>query len=221
MTKIVAFSDTHGQHWALRGKWKIPDGDILIFAGDYTAGDIGKYSVREWLKWLDSQPFEHKIFVSGNHDGAAQKWPREFWDMVKEFPSVTYLEDEEVTIQGLTFWGCPWTPTFFNWHFMATEDEIAEKLKPVPENIDVLITHGPPDSVLDKNDGGVHCGSTALMDRISRVHPLVHIFGHIHQQEFAPVRATYRNGEFWTTFCNVGVLDEEYKLVRGPMEIEI
>ena len=33
----------------------------------------------------------------------------------------------------------------------------------VPENTDILITHGPPFGVLDKNYNQVHCGCKALL----------------------------------------------------------
>src|SRR5690242_1532048 len=59
--KIVCISDTHTQTPT------VPDGDILIHAGDLTnRGTFAELQAR--LDWLNSLPHAHKLVVAGNHD---------------------------------------------------------------------------------------------------------------------------------------------------------
>jgi 3',5'-cyclic AMP phosphodiesterase CpdA len=59
---IVAISDTHGLH----ASGPIPDGDILVHAGDISS--TGKFQeVAAAAQWLKSLPHRHKIVVAGNH----------------------------------------------------------------------------------------------------------------------------------------------------------
>ena len=58
--KIVAISDTHGLH----GSLTIPDGDLLIHAGDLTRhGTLN--DVQEFNYFLGSLPHPHKIVIAG------------------------------------------------------------------------------------------------------------------------------------------------------------
>ena len=61
-----------------------------------------------------------------------------------------YLEDSGIEIDGVRFWGSPWTPNFMDWAFMLDRDELLyQKWKAIPEHTDVLITHGPPKGIGD------------------------------------------------------------------------
>jgi hypothetical protein len=52
----------------------------------------------------------------------------------------------------------------------------------IPDDTDVLITHGPPHGVLDAAMDGFLCGCEELLDAVTtRVKPRLHIFGHIHE----------------------------------------
>ena len=52
----------------------------------------------------------------------------------------------------------------------------------IPADTDVLITHGPPWGTLDQLDSGEHVGCEALQHELfARVHPKLHVFGHIHE----------------------------------------
>lgn len=60
---IVCISDTHSKHSQI----KLPMGDVLIHAGDYS--DTGGFKQTEsFVNWFDSQPHPSKIFIAGNHD---------------------------------------------------------------------------------------------------------------------------------------------------------
>ena len=61
--RIVCIADTHEKHEQV----KLPKGDILIHAGDFTWVGDPKPTL-DFLDWFEAQPFTHKIFVSGNHD---------------------------------------------------------------------------------------------------------------------------------------------------------
>jgi hypothetical protein len=61
--RVVCLSDTHSLH----AKVSVPDGDLLIHAGDLT--DSGTAAdIQDALDWLAAQPHRHKIVVAGNHD---------------------------------------------------------------------------------------------------------------------------------------------------------
>ena len=60
--RIVAISDTHGNHWGL----KVPDGDILIHAGDMTVrGSIE--DVKDFDAFLGQLPHPVKIAIAGKY----------------------------------------------------------------------------------------------------------------------------------------------------------
>lgn len=93
MTKIVSLSDTHGSHFGI----KVPDGDILIHCGDISSRG-GVADTLDFLRWFNTHPHPHKIFVAGNHD-----W---IWDtshdlaktLLKQFPNLIYLQDSSVNV---------------------------------------------------------------------------------------------------------------------------
>mmetsp|Transcript_23158 Transcript_23158/g.38971 ORF Transcript_23158/g.38971 Transcript_23158/m.38971 type:complete len:206 (-) Transcript_23158:98-715(-) len=89
--RVVCVSDTHGRHADI----KVPDGDILIHAGDFT--HFGKkkdvIAVNEWLGTL---PHKHKIVVNGNHEKNAE-WKK---DTAKLLSNCSFfLKDSMVTVK--------------------------------------------------------------------------------------------------------------------------
>ena len=60
--RIVCVSDTHSQ--TSKMKHVVPDGDVLIHAGDFTlTGHI--LEVENFNKWLGTLPHKHKIVIAG------------------------------------------------------------------------------------------------------------------------------------------------------------
>jgi Icc-related predicted phosphoesterase len=51
----------------------------------------------------------------------------------------------------------------------------------IPEDTDVLVTHGPPFGILDQNYNKEHVGCESLTEHVLRIKPQLHIFGHIHE----------------------------------------
>ena len=66
--RLVCISDTHSLHRRIP---EIPDGDVLIHAGDCLgAGTLD--DVVHLDNWLGSLPHRHKIVIAGNHDWVFQ-----------------------------------------------------------------------------------------------------------------------------------------------------
>ena len=59
---------------------------------------------------------------------------------------------------------------------------ILEKWNQIPEDVDILVTHGPPLGHGDRLISGGRAGCVELLSTIQkRVKPKFHIFGHIHE----------------------------------------
>jgi hypothetical protein len=122
----------------------------------------------------------HKIVVAGNHDWCFVREPQAAVDILGK--EIVYLQDAEATIEGVRFWGSPWQPKFHEWAFNLPRGEaLASKWALIPTGIDVLITHGPPLGIGDRAGDPVRQGCTDLLAAVRRVTPLLHLFGHIHQ----------------------------------------
>jgi hypothetical protein len=75
---------------------------------------------------------------------------------------IIYLEDSSVTIDGVKIYGSPHQPPFHDWAFNRTEPERIEIYKQIPEDIDILLTHGPPYQILDLCKDGTQAGCYIL-----------------------------------------------------------
>jgi Icc-related predicted phosphoesterase len=174
--RIVAISDTHGYHEELT----IPDGDVLVCAGDISHGEGTMQQVRNFNDWFNRQPHKHKILVPGNHDFPFQD---QAGAAAFAITKAHLLIDAEVVIEGIKFYGSPWQPWFHDWAFNAPKNgNLKDVWAKIPDDTDVLITHGPPKDILDRVDrGGYNVGCEDLAARVLEVVPRAHIFGHIHE----------------------------------------
>lgn len=172
--KLILISDTHNLHDNL----EMPDGDILLFGGDMA--DRGTLDeVADFNRYLGELPHKHKVIICGNHDFPFERQPAEAQALIT---NAIYLQDEAVTIEGIKFYGSPWSPWFHNWAFNLHRGEpLREKWELIPEDTDVLITHGPPMGILDKTWAGQHVGCEELTPRVQAIQPKLHLFGHIHE----------------------------------------
>src|SRR4051794_39961846 len=172
--RIVCVSDTHGYHELTT----IPDGDILVHGGDICRHG-GLEDVDEFNRWLGTLPHKHKVVICGNHDWCFQEKPAEARARIT---NAVYLEDSGCEIEGLKFYGSPWTPLFCDWAFMLPRGpKMAAKWSLIPDGLDVLITHGPPEGIRDFNRTGEPCGCRDLLVRVLDAKPRLHVFGHIHE----------------------------------------
>lgn len=207
--RAVCISDTHGQHLDLR----LPEGDVLVHAGDLTSRGTLEESA-DFLDWFSSQNYTHKILIAGNHDFIFEQETREkIAHLIPE--NVNYLNDSSVQINGFTFWGSPVTPWFHNWAFNRNRGpEIKDHWDRISMNTDVLITHGPPQGVLDRTVLGSEVGCEELREKLTQLKPRYHIFGHIHEGY-----GRYRSEG--TEYLNASVLNERYQLCNKPHILDL
>ena len=191
MLRIVCVSDTHGKH----GRLAVPPGDLLVFAGDLTR--VGQFEeVEAFDRWLGTLPHRHKIVICGNHDFCFQEQPAAARGRIT---NARYLEDEAATVEGVKIYGSPWQPWFGGWAFnLPRGPELAAAWAKIPADTDLLITHGPPEGILDRTKRGALAGCRDLLDRVRVVRPRLHVFGHIHE-------AAGRLDLDGTTFVNASV----------------
>jgi Icc-related predicted phosphoesterase len=201
--RIVAISDTHGQH---RKLW-IPPGDILVHAGDITwNGDPAE--VKDFNAYLGRLPHRHKVVIAGNHDFCFENDP----DTTRALlTNCIYLQDESVVLEGLRFYGSPWQPWFYDWAFnLPRGAALKAKWDLIPPDTNVLITHGPPAGYGDLTSFNDHAGCSDLLDTVKRIRPRVHIFGHIHEGA-----GVIREAD--TTYINASTCDALYQLANKPI----
>jgi len=208
--RIVVISDTHKQEPYLT----LPEGDILIHCGDM--GCNYPLDVQIMNDWFGEQDFRYKLCVAGNHDTELQRIGK---SMCKELLThVRYLENEEIEIEGLKFWGSPHTPEFNSWAYMYPRRSLDAKQiwEKIPYGLDFLITHGPAYQMLDYSKfENKAVGCEVLQREIFKKQPKRHIFGHIHEQGSQYLEKDGIN------FFNCSVLNGEYKLSYKPTIIEV
>lgn len=220
---IDIISDLHGYYPKLEG------GDVLIVAGDLTKSNK-QWQYLEFRNWLRVQDYKHIILVCGNHDGCIEDGLFYFSD---DWMGCTYLRDEEVIIEGLKFYGSPWTAQFpkinpdccaFTVKYHDHTDEILEECwKKIPDDTDILITHCPPYGIFDgikkikysgRSNTIEHVGSQSLKKHVKdRIKPKLHVFGHIHEHGGLTLETES------TTFVNASHVNEHYEPVNNPVRI--
>lgn len=205
--RIIAISDTHEFHRRLT----IPAGDILVHCGDITnRGDIGR--MRDFSDWLGEQPHQHKIVIAGNHDFSLDRFNGRLpkLDPYELFAGIaTYLEGESYTIDDVKFWGGPWVPNLPMWAF----PERGNSWDHLPEDTQILVTHGPPRDILDSETS--HYGSAKLRNRIFALPRLkAHFFGHVHE-------GYGRERHLGVDFINAATCDRMYQPVNRPQVYDL
>lgn len=237
--KIWHFSDTHTYH----GMLKPPDDiDIAIFSGD-CSNPRDKYSneqeVLNFLCWYGMEvKAKYRIFVAGNHDTSIEAG---FIPEAKfKEHGIIYLENSSVTLnlnnnfgegRNINIWGSPITPSFgFGWAFNKKRDKLHDLWQTIPEDTDIVISHGPPKGILDlafkyygKEEEGRYygnvmefCGCKALLDRCETIKPKLVLFGHIHNNN-GIINAGYRTMENNPTIYSNGsvVTDGKFGLLSS------
>lgn len=215
MPRIVCISDTHNCNERI----EVPDGEILIHAGDATT--VGtQEQIRRFSDWFASLPHPHKVFVAGNHDWLFEKDNDRARSLLD--PAIVYLQDSAIEIDGLKIYGSPWQPRFFDWAFNLNRgQEMAEKWAMIPDDIDILITHGPPYGILDlvpRSGWDENTGCEELrkwVEKITKVGRLkLHVFGHIHCGYGV-------HDDFGVKFVNASTCDEQYDPTQPPIVIDL
>lgn len=217
--KISIISDTHNKHKLLTSD--LPGGDLILHAGDLSSmGYV--HEIKEFCKWYDSLDYDVKVFIAGNHDFGFQDNISDIMQEVNSYKTIDYLQDSEMNIQipgepNVKIYGSPWQPEFYNWAFNLPRNgkELEAKWNAIPEDTDILITHGPAWGFVDGVEGrrGQHLGCELLAERIKVIKPKIHICGHIHTGH-----GHYFDGH--THYINASVLNERYLYSHTPFNID-
>lgn len=212
---VVCVSDTHLQH-----KFDVPPGDLILHSGDATWRGTSE-EILKFAEWYGALPHASKVFVAGNHDWGFQNGEAELCRAILADHGITYLQDSGVEIGGLKIWGSPWQPEFCNWAFNLSrvEGELAERWALIPDDTNVLITHGPPKGILDRTNGMYHepenVGCWDLRARIKSLKALkAHVFGHVHPGYGV-------EGVDGVMHVNASVCDESYRPVNKPVVLDL
>jgi Icc-related predicted phosphoesterase len=204
--RIVCLSDTHNRHEEIA----VPDGDVLIHAGDLTNTGSAEEIVAA-LSWLAKLPHRYKIVIAGNHDWLFDSSPTLAASLIPS--GVCYLQDSGCSIEGIHFWGSPVQPWFLDWAFNRRSEDIARHWAMIPAMTDVLVTHGPPKGKRDFN-GIEHSGCEMLLRRLSEVRPKLHVYGHIHGGYGVDVLGP-------TLSVNAAICDDSYRPVNLPITVNM
>jgi Icc-related predicted phosphoesterase len=210
---ITCISDSHNKHNQLNLNG---GGDFLIHAGDISSMGY-HHEVKSFLDWFSKQDYKYKIFIAGNHDFLFERSKPIAQELLAQYPNVIYLENSEVVIEGIKFYGSPYSPIFYDWAFMYDEAKRNLICDMIPSDTDVLITHTPPKHILDMNLNFENCGCNVLYERFLVGEQLknvkIHCFGHLHPNYGV-------KQQFNTTFYNAAVLNDNYTLANEPHIIE-
>jgi Icc-related predicted phosphoesterase len=230
--KISLISDTHNKQRHiirqndLRKKGMSPDlhgGDLILHSGDIMTSGYSIREITEFLEWFSElDDYTHKVFIAGNHDRLFQMQPERIGEILAEFPNVIYLEDSSVELEigeeKVKIYGSPWQPEFYNWAFNLPRQgsELQAKWEAIPEDVDIVLTHGPAQTYLDTSGQPYNqplLGCELLKERLELIKPKMHLCGHIHGGH-----GHRYNGH--THFFNASVLDEQYYYSNLPFNFD-
>lgn len=224
MTTICALSDLHGYL-----PETVPEADILVVAGDISLLSIDRDidKAMDWFEsdfvgWMRSTPHKYRLFIGGNHDFCIEANLKYFQEYIDP-EDMKFLHDSGLELEGIKFYGVPWVPNLKNWAFCAEPDVLNDKYEAVPEDTNVVISHGPPFGCADvcgvkmTRSGHIvpeHVGSKEANRMMARVQPDHYICGHIHEGY----------GHYWwfeREVWNVATMDVGYDPVNAPVIIEL
>jgi len=205
MKKLVIISDTHRQC-----PMDLPKGDILIHAGDFDIRD--EWELNHVINWFMNLDYKHIIWIAGNHDLYMGKL---FKAGIKPdmLYNLHYLCNSSVEIEGIKFWGSPYSPVFGQgWAFNGFSDYLKKLWNTIPEDSDIIVSHCNPFGINDVVRG-ISQGCPTLRDRIKEIKPKLHASGHIHEGH-----GVYKDEH--TIYVNGSIMDEFYEPVNKPIVID-
>lgn len=253
---VDIISDLHGFYPKLNG------GDLLIVAGDLTARDE-KDEYIKFLDWLKDQDYKKIVLVAGNHDTKLENKVV----TLSRMGNIQYLENagcefeyveqinhpasnEHVSIDVLIYekkkikiWGMPWSLWFHGINpkckaFTCNESKMESLVNEIPDNVDILISHGPAFGILDKvvtfhesftldylrpfdELPTKHCGSLMLRRALdTRLNPRLLVTGHIHEAYGEMIFKRPGHGDENNTLCvNASIMNERYQPVNKPVRV--
>lgn len=211
LMKIWHISDTHTYHNLLI----VPEVDMVIFSGDMSIPRELPFSINQcmdFIEWFAKLPIKHKVCIAGNHDIAIERKAVNGGDMMSK--GIIYLENNSTIIEGIKIWGSPITPSFgIGWAFNRKRDKLYDLWASIPDDTDIVISHGPPKGILDHSynqDGNVYerCGCAALAKRMRLLEPKLCLFGHIHTTEDIINAGVLQQSGYKTIYSNGSVVTD-------------
>jgi Icc-related predicted phosphoesterase len=199
--EIICLSDTHELHRDV----DVPDGDLLIHAGDITFFSRRPSVLTDFNDWLGELPHLYKVVIPGNHDTLLQDEANR-----RKITNAHLLINSGVEVNELKIWGTP--TTALNSGAFAVPDDIArtEIWALIPADTDILVTHIPPARILDGTPRTTeHAGCESLRSSYRRIRPRLHVFGHVHS-------AAGYNPTAHTLFVNAALAGEFGDLDKEP-----
>lgn len=222
---ILHISDTH----CLHNQLIIPSNiQVIIHSGDCANSRdsaINSNEVLNFLDWFANLSIEYKILVPGNHDISIERrliTPSYINDL-----GIIYLENESANVCGLNIWGSPITPSFGNgWSWNMARHKTAIVWDTIPDDTDIVITHGPPKRILDlstnKNNELEFCGCESLFNKIIEIEPIFSCFGHVHDSKKIKNSGLKKISSCSTMFSNgSAVCDGKMQIVNHGNILEI
>jgi Icc-related predicted phosphoesterase len=199
--RVIVFGDTHEHHRDV----SVPDGNLLIHVGDITRNSFSPRAIQDFDAWLRHLPHQYKIVIPGNHDyGLADP----AWQ--KLITSAILLINNGVELMGLKIWGTPITPVDHGHFGGETAADRERQFRRIPDETNIIISHGPPHGILDCEPGGaIPQGCRELLRAVKRINPLLNAFGHIHGAS-----GVVQSGK--TLFVNAAVAGRNGYPVRKP-----
>lgn len=212
--RIIAISDTHAQFGKILTK--LPSADLLIHSGDITnCGDIE--DLEQFVDEINliKSRYQDIIVIGGNHDICLGDERKSLAEKILFDVGIKYLHDSGIESCGLKIYGSPYQPFFCDWQFnLPRGDALAAKWKLIPDDVNILITHGPPYQIMDE----VYCEHVGCYDLAMRVKQLkdlkLHLFGHIH-----PRYGQEQIGN--TLFVNASLVNDYNQIINEPIILDI
>jgi len=205
--RIVVMSDTHELHREVNA----PEGDILLFCGDFTMWSKSMAAILDFNAWLGELPYRRIVLSPGNHEFFLERDPT----ARSLLTNATVLINESVTVAGLNIWGSPVTPLSSGAFSLSSAIDRKRLYAAIPADTDVLITHTPPYGVLDLSPGSTQpAGCKELSDAVQRIRPKLHVFGHIHG-----AHGVAHTDD--TTFVNAALLGADGDLEHQPVVLQM
>lgn len=218
--RITFISDTHNKHKQVTSS--LPGGDLLVHAGDLTSMGY-QHEIQGFCSWFNKlENYDHKVFIAGNHDWGFQDNTEKIMEIVNSHKGIDYLQDDMLLVGGenyedmIKIWGSPWQPEFYNWAFNLPRkgEELREKWNLIPNDVDILITHGPAYGYVDRVIGSPeNLGCELLTEAIKAKKPKIHVCGHIHTGY-----GYIFDGD--THYINASVLNEQYVFSNKPLTVD-
>jgi len=129
--------------------------------------------------------------------------------MQRKFKNIEVIDFKTIEVLGLKIHGSAWSPWFTDaapgdeWRMQwspskgrifgahkelwkharnSSKDPPVHRYDEIPEDVDILMTHGPALDIFDMTLYGHWGGSKNLRSHIEQNRPKMHLFGHVHEQ---------------------------------------